>query len=99
MIIHTMSLIHVSSGRNTIIKRQVTMPRIGTSGTNGVLNARGISGCLFRSTHTPMHTNIKAKSVPMLVISPTTLAGTKAANRLTNNMNSIFDFAGVRNFG
>jgi hypothetical protein len=38
---------------------------------------------------------MNANNVPMLVISPTTLAGTNAANALTNNMNNKLFFAGV----
>ena len=71
------------------------MPSIGTNGTNGVLNALGKSGILLRMTQTPMQTRIKAKSVPMLVISPTTLAGTKAAKALTKTINKRLLFAGV----
>ena len=70
------------------MKKQVTIPSIGTSGTKGVLNALGASGILFRMTTTPIQTRINANRVPILVISPTTLAGTKAAKRLTNTRNS-----------
>jgi hypothetical protein len=42
-----------------------------------------------------MQTNINANNVPMLVISPTTLAGTNAANKLTKSMNNKLLFAGV----
>lgn len=91
--------IHVSPGRNTIINKQVAIPKIGTTGTKGVLKALGASGIFFRITKTPMQTKMKANSVPMLVISPTTLAGTKAANKLTKTRNSKLLFAGVLNLG
>ena len=45
---------------------------------------------------TPAHTNMKAKSVPMLVISPDTSAGTNAANKPVKTKNSMFDLYGVR---
>src|SRR4051812_7260508 len=94
---HIINRNHVSPGKNTIMKRQVPIPKIGTSGTSGVLNALGASGIFTRMIQTPIHTSMNANSVPMLVISPTTLAGTNAANKLTNTMNSRLDFAGVLN--
>lgn len=90
---------HVSPGKNTIINTQDKIPKMGTNGTNGVLNARGRLGCLTRNTQTPTHTSTKASKVPILVISPTTRAGTNAAKRLTKSMNNKFDFEGVPNFG
>ena len=98
MIIHTIRRIHVSRGKNTIMNKQVATPNMGTRGTRGVLNLRGASGIFFRITNTPMQTRIKANNVPMLVISPTTLAGTNAAKRLTNIMNRKLLLKGVRNF-
>ena len=73
------------------------MPKIGINGTKGVLKARGASGILFRIIITPTHTRINANSVPILVISPTTRAGTKAANRLTKSIKRKLFLAGVRN--
>ena len=99
MINQTINRIHVSPGKNTIINRQVPIPRIGTTGTKGVLKALGASGIFFLSTSTPKQTRIKANKVPMLVISPTTRAGTKAANKLTNTRNNRLLFAGVLNLG
>ena len=99
MSIQTKRRIHVSKGRKAIIPKQIMIPRIGTNGTNGVLNDRGASGILTRITQTPKHTNTKASNVPILTISPTTRAGTKAANKLTNTMNNKFDLYGVLNFG
>src|SRR5688572_27828440 len=86
-------------GRKTIMNRQVTIPSIGIRGTIGVRKARGISGIFFRITHTPIQTNMNANNVPILVISPTTLAGTKAAKALTNNIKNRLFFAGVWVFG
>jgi hypothetical protein len=43
------------------------MPRTGTAGTNGVLNARGRFGSRFLRIRMPRHTSTNAKSVPMLV--------------------------------
>src|SRR6478672_2402697 len=81
------------------MNKQVKMPNTGTRGTRGVLKARGASGFVFLNTITPMQTRINANSVPILVISPTTLAGTNAANKLTNIMNKKLDLAGVLNLG
>ena len=53
---------------------------------------------VLRTINTPAHTKVKANSVPMLHISPATLAGTKAANRPTNTMKSRLLRAGVRYF-
>src|SRR5688572_5238226 len=95
MSIHTSKRIHVSIGRNTIINKQVAIPKIGIKGTIGVLNVLGSSGIFFRITHTPTQTSMKANNVPILVISPTTLAGTKAAKRLTKSIKNKLFFAGV----
>jgi hypothetical protein len=75
------------------------MPRIGIKGTNGVLNERIAFGCVFLITMIPIHTKINANKVPIDVISPTTVTGTKAANKLTNIAKKRFDLNGVRNFG
>src|SRR5215467_9172216 len=99
MISQTINRIQVSPGKKTIINKQVATPSIGTTGTKGVLNARGASGIFFLITSTPIQTRIKANKVPILVISPTTLAGTKAANKLTNTRNKALLLAGVLNFG
>ena len=48
------------------------MPSTGNTGPNGTLNGRCASGRLTRSTSTAAQTTTNAKSVPMLVISPTT---------------------------
>ena len=58
------------------MNKQVKIPSIGIKGTKGVLKARGASGFVFLNTITPMQTSINAKRVPILVISPTTLAPT-----------------------
>ena len=97
--IHTINLIQVSRGRKAIMPKQTITPSTGTSGTNGVLKARGASGFDFLKIMTPIHTSIKANSVPMLVISPTTRPGINAAKMLTNIMKKIFEREGVLNFG
>ena len=61
----------------------MTIPKIGTKGTNGVLNDLSMFGLLTRMIHTPALTNTKAKRVPKEVKSPATLPGTKAANNPT----------------
>ena len=74
-----------------IIAKQITAPKIGTNGTNGVLNGRSISGDLRLKIQIPKLTNTKANKVPKLVKSPATLPGTKAANRPTNTNRIQFD--------
>ena len=96
MAIQMMSRSQVSHGKKAIITAQVRIPMMGTKGTHGVLKARGASGIECRIIHTPPHTITKANRVPMLVISPTTLIGTRAANKLTKIQKRIFDFQGVR---
>src|SRR5690349_11093503 len=76
-----------------------TIPRIGIRGTQGVRNGRGVAGSAFRKTIIPRHTNTKAKSVPITVMSDMTEAGTKAAIAPTKTKNNKFDFQGVLNFG
>ena len=73
--------------RPAIMAAQTIIPSIETTGTNGTLNCLGISGLVTRNIHTPAHTSINAKSVPMLVISPTISPGTNAANPPTNTRN------------
>ena len=53
---------------------QQTTPAAGIQGTKGVLKLRGAWGCVRRTTITPKQTKAKANKVPMLVISPATLA-------------------------
>jgi hypothetical protein len=75
------------------------MPSTATTFTAGTLNARCSSGRFTRRIQTPAHTSMKANSVPMLVISPTMLSGSRPANSDVNTKNSMFDFHGVRYFG
>ena len=89
----------VSHGSASIIAPQTRIPKIGTTGTNGVRNPRGASGIRLRMMSTPTLTRIKASRVPMLVISPTTLPGTKAANAPTKSMKNMLLLNGVRYLG
>jgi hypothetical protein len=54
------------------------MPRMGTSGTSGVLKGRCRSGCRTRSTHTPAQTMVNASSVPIFTSSASRSMGRKA---------------------
>src|SRR3569832_1207498 len=78
---------------------QTRMPRVETTGTAGALKARVSSGRLTRRIQTLAHTRMNAKSVPIDVISPTTLSGLNAAKSDVNTKNSMFDFHGVWYFG
>ena len=71
-----------------IIAKQITAPKIGTNGTNGVLNGRSILGDFTLKIQMPALTNTKANKVPKEVKSPATLPGTKAAKAPTK-MNKI----------
>src|SRR5581483_5867677 len=73
----------VSQGRNTIISSDTSAPIMGTNGTHGVLNGRGMSGLRRRMSHTPMQTITNASIVPMLTSSPRIEMGMVAANSPT----------------
>ncbi len=88
-----------SAGSENINSKQVNMPRIGISGTNGARNGRFALGLVLRITNTAPQTITKANKVPMLVISARMLSGMKPAIAATNTPVSIVDFQGVRNFG
>src|SRR5579863_8807130 len=75
------------------------MPRIGTTGTQGVWNGRACPGFFTRITQTPAQTITKANNVPMLVIRPTMLSGRNAENGATKKKNSTFERHGVCSFG
>lgn len=81
-----------------IIARQTIIPAIGTTGTHGVLNSRFKSGSVFRKTITEKQTKIKAKRVPILVMSPTMSPGMNAANRPTITKITKFALYGVLYF-
>ena len=82
-----------------IMAKQTRMPRIGTSGTNGVLYGRGISGCVRRMIMTPTQTITNASSVPMLVMSPRLESGTKPGEEADEDHEDRLERHGVRNFG
>ena len=71
---------------------QTMMPSADTTGTAGTRNPRSNSGLRTRMIQTPAQTRMKAKSVPMLVISPVTSAGTNAASMPVKTKKSRFDF-------
>src|SRR5579875_4101228 len=98
-IIQQKALSKVSPGKPTIIAVHTTIPKIGNSGTIGVLNGRFKLGSFLRRIITPRQTNTNANSVPIEVRSPATLTGTNAANNPTNTNNTILLLYGVRNFG
>src|SRR6202048_1978393 len=75
------------------------IPRVETTGTAGTRNPRSRSGRRARMIQTPAQTRMKANSVPMLVISPVTSAGTKAASKPVKTKKSMFDLYGVLNRG
>src|SRR5947209_3254733 len=96
---HTASRSHVTPFRLAIIANEMTMPRMGTRGTIGVLNGLGRFGSRRRSTQMPAHTITNANRVPMLTISSSTLMGNDAASAATNTPTVMDDIQGVRNFG
>ena len=92
---HTPKRAQFSLPKPAIIAPHTTTARIGTRGTKGVRKGLGASGSLLRMMMIPIETSAKANRVPMLVMSPTTLSGMKAANRATNTKKIQLDFEGV----
>src|SRR5580698_1185261 len=90
---------HVTRGSLLMTNSAVTIPRIGTSGTNGVLNGRSISGCRTRSTQTPAHTIVNASSVPMFTRSDRKSMSFTAGMSATIEPTTIVEIHGVRNLG
>ena len=82
---------NVVTSRDTIIPPQTRIPKIGTKGTNGVLNGRSKSGSVLRSKIIATHTKTKANNVPNDVKSPATLPGTNAAKAPTKANSIQFD--------
>src|SRR5579859_2898155 len=93
---HTAKRIHVSVARLIIMASEITIPRMGTTGTHGVLKGRGSSGLRFRKTHTPAHTITNASNVPMETISSSTLMGSDAARTATKKPTVSDEIHGVR---
>ena len=82
-----------------IIAVQTRIPRMGTKGTNGVLNGLIRFGSVLRKINTPIQTNTNANNVPIDVRSPAILDGRNAANKPTNTKRIILLLYGVLNFG
>src|SRR5438067_11309315 len=96
---HTPRRVQFGQPRPKIIAPLNSTPRIGTSGTSGVLNCLGASGLRTRRTQTPMQTRTNANNVPIDVMSPTMSSGTNAANAPTKPKNKKLALYGVRYFG
>src|SRR5580698_7595017 len=96
---HVAAMIHVLAGRKSSISKHTRMPAIGTNGANGVRKGRGSSGRVRRSTNTPMHTMMKANSVPKDVMWPSQLIGRKPEKTLTKIISVMLDRHGVCHFG
>src|SRR2546423_4722199 len=94
-----MSRYQFSAGSENISSKQVRIPRIGTTGTNGARNGRLALGLVLRITNTAPQTITNANNVPMLVISARIPSGRNPAIAATNSPVRIVDFQGVRNFG
>jgi hypothetical protein len=99
MSIHIAAALSVNASSATIIMVHTKTPSIGTSGTNGVLNGRLISGLLLRIINMPALTSTKANKVPKEVKSPAILPGTNAANAPTKTNNIQLALNGVWNLG
>src|SRR5579859_912379 len=89
----------VNSIRRVIRYTAERIPRIGTSGTKGVLKGLSICGWRTRKTQTPADTMVKASSVPMLTSSDSTSILKNAGMIAANDPNTIVVIQGVRNFG
>src|SRR4029077_3998278 len=62
MVSHTVNRIQIIGVRLNIMANEITIPRIGTSGTSGVRNGRGRSGLRRRRIHTPAQTFDRASA-------------------------------------
>src|ERR1700756_5903397 len=71
--------VQVLGSRNPIWAKQKKAPTIGTNGTSGVLNSRGTSGRVARSTITLIQTITKASKVPIETNSLSTPIGKRPA--------------------
>src|ERR1051326_7977516 len=89
----------VTPGKLYIHHKENSTPRIGTTGTHGVLNGRGKSGLRRRSTHTPAETMANASNVPMFTMYPSLLVGREAASSATKKPTPIVEIHGVRKRG
>lgn len=72
---HPINRNQVSSGNENICTRQIKAPNAGKKGTHGVLNGRGSSGLVLRSTIIPTQTIANASRVPIDTNSPKRLIG------------------------
>src|SRR4029434_9925480 len=79
--------------------KQDPIPRTGTTGTQGVRNARGRSGSRFRRMRTPVHTSAKAKRVPIFVRSTISSMLVNIAHTPTATPVRMVVTWGVRNLG
>ena len=79
--------------------KQIDAPRIGTRGTQGVLNGRSISGLDFLRTKTLIQTIIKARRVPIETSSPRMLIGSIPAMIIATDPVIIVLTYGVLNLG
>src|SRR5579863_1054727 len=89
----------VFAGRLAMAASEVMMPRMGTSGTHGVLKGRGKSGRFRRRTQTPAQTITKASRVPILTRTARSPIGIRAAKNATQTPTTIEVIQGVRNRG
>src|SRR5664280_1128807 len=64
---HPPNLIHVIHGSPSIRYKHETIPKIGTSGTKGVLKLLSLEGSFFLRIIIPMQTRMNANRVPMFV--------------------------------
>ena len=79
--------------------KEVRIPRMGTSGTSGVLNGLGRSGRFTRRIHTPAQTITNASSVPMFTSTARSPMGMNDAKPATQTPTTIDEIQGVRNSG
>ena len=98
MAIQVNSRIHVSRGKEDMIKKHTSAPSIGTNGTHGVLNPRIASGSAFRRIMIPTQTMTKASSVPMETNSPKSPIGKRPAKNAAKLPVTMVVICGVLNF-
>src|SRR5205809_59438 len=89
----------VMDGNSRMSRAQLIIAPIGTQGTRGVRKGRTRSGSVLRRARMPPATRMKAKRVPILQSSTTSLMLLTAANTATNRPVRIVVDHGVLNRG
>src|SRR5512137_1328227 len=91
--------IHVAFPSDTIMEKHTTAPAMQVNHGQGVLNGRGRSGRVRRSTSTPRHTVTNAARVPIETISPRSFTGNNPPMSAAESAVMAVPVEGVLNLG